>query len=288
MNQDSRRDFVFTATSFLTGQTRLYFIPNKSNAALDLSGQSIQETDIFIISSENVSVVDVDNDGFQDLLIGKSNGALQYWRNQRSTVSPSFSLQDDTFLGIGANVVSQNIAGAAADFDADGNMDLVYGDQRGLLHVISNFRAASDTTGQLSNLIFNPLAEKYQPKKLGGRLWPTTVQLFKTNKPCIVVGNTLGGIYILQNDDGASMPEEPVIFIYPNPLIHEESITIEIDRPATLHILNSLGQSVMVPTAIPATEKYIMKIPNIAEGMYLLRFISAGKSFTRRLVIARR
>lgn len=85
LNNDTKTDLVFTATDFLNGQTRLYYIPNKSNAGLDFSGQPTQATDVFIVSSENIAVLDVDKDGFQDLLIGKSNGALQYWRNQRQT-----------------------------------------------------------------------------------------------------------------------------------------------------------------------------------------------------------
>ena len=74
----------------------------------------MEQTNIFIVSSENITVVDVNNDGFQDLLIGKSNGALQYWKNQQSTVL-SFTLEDDAFLDLSANILRQNISGTAAD-----------------------------------------------------------------------------------------------------------------------------------------------------------------------------
>ncbi len=285
INHDSKRDLVFTATSLISGQTKLYFIPNKSSSTVDLSGQEIQEVNISIVSSENISVVDVNNDGFQDLLIGKSNGALQYWQNQKQTGTLSFSLENDAFLGINANVIRQNITSATADLDADGQMDLVLGDQRGVLNILSNFREAMDTTGQISDLIYNGLTKQYESGNLGGRVWPTTANIFNTSKPSVIVGNVLGGIYILRNDEGESLPKEPAITVYPNPVNKGESVTIEIDRAATVQVFNGLGQVVTSATNLNSNEKNTFKTPHLAAGVYLLRFTASGRSFVKRLVI---
>jgi hypothetical protein len=286
INQDAKRDLIFTATNFMNGQTKLYFISNKSNTGLDFSGQSVQETNISIVSSENVLVVDVDKDGFADLLIGKSNGAFQYWKNQRQSGTVSFELADETFLGINPNVVQQNITGAAADLDADGKMDLILGDQRGVINIISNFREAADTTGQVSNLIFNSLIQDYRAKNLGGRVWPTVANIFNSNRPAIVVGNALGGMYVLRNDNGESLPPEPEITIYPNPVLRGEVLTIQIDRYAAMEVFNSLGQAISLPTPVSSNEEYRVTIPSLATGVYLLRFTTIqGRSFTKRIVV---
>ncbi|WP_276368903.1 T9SS type A sorting domain-containing protein [Chryseolinea sp. H1M3-3] len=285
INRDSKRDLVFTATSLINGQTKLYFIPNKSSSTVDLNGQEIQEVNISILSSENVSVVDVDSDGFHDLLIGKSNGALQYWRNQKQAEPLSFSLADDTFLAINPNVVRQNITSTSADLDSDGKMDLILGDQHGVLNILSNFRDAVDTTGQISDLIYNSLTKQYESGNLGGRLWPTTANIFNTSKPSIIVGNVLGGIHILRNDEGESLPKEPAISIYPNPVFKGEYVTIEIDRAATVQVFNALGQVVTSAIKLYGNEKNILKTPYLGAGVYLLRFTASGRSFVKRLVI---
>jgi hypothetical protein len=285
LNHDTKSDLVFTATDLLNGQTKLYYLANQSNTVLDFSGQTIQQTSVSILSSENVLVVDVDNDGFQDLLIGKSNGALQYWKNEQVPETPSFSLENDTYLGISANVLRQNITGAAADLDADGKIDLVLGDQRGVLNVISNFREASDVSGEITNIIFNPLATDYRSKNLGGRIWPVTANIFNTNKPSIVVGNTLGGIYVLRNDEGASLPNEPVISLFPNPVNVRDIAHIQIDRPATMQVFSSLGQAVTSPVNIPANERYDFQMPYVSGGVYILRLTVWDKTFAKRLVL---
>jgi len=284
LNHDAKIDLVFTATDFLTGQTKLYYLPNKSSSTLDFSGQSVEQTNIFIVSSENITVVDVNNDGFQDLLIGKSNGALQYWKNQQNTVL-SFTLEDDAFLDLTANIIRQNISGTAADLDMDGKLDLILGDQRGMLNIIPDFRNASNVSGELTDIIFNPIADDYKSKNLGGRVWPVTANIFNTNKPTIVVGNALGGIYVLRNDEGESLPDHPSITIYPNPVERNEPFNILIDRPAEFQVFSSLGQVVTSAATIPGSGTHTFRIPPLAAGVYFLRFATQGKFFTKRLVV---
>ena len=285
LNHDAKTDLVFTATDFLTGQTKLYYLPNKSSSTLDFSGQTVQQTNIFIVSSENITVVDVDQDGFQDLLIGKSNGALQFWKNQQNTVL-SFALEDDTFLEISAGILRQNISGAAADLDTDGNTDLILADQRGLLTIIPDFRKVTDANvAGITNFVFNPIFNDYGTKNLGGRIWPVTTNIFNTTKPSIAVGNALGGIYVLRNDEGESLPEQPAIVIYPNPLERNEPLKIQIDRPAEVQVFSSLGQVVTSSTTIPGSGVHTFRIPPVSAGVYFLRFTTQGKFFTKRLVV---
>lgn len=285
INHDSKTDLVFTGTNFVNGQTRLHYLPNKAAAGLDFSGVGVEQTEIVITSLENISCVDVNNDGYPDLLIGKSNGTLQYWKNL-GQASPAFSLEDDTYLGLQPNIFSQNMSTAEADLNADGDLDLILGDPRGVISIVSNFREAGDGASGLSDIIFNPLTQSYSARNLGGRLWPTTVNIFNTNKPAIVVGNTLGGLYILRNDDGQSLPKDPVVIIYPNPLDKElESVHVQIDRPAMLQVFNALGQAITSPVHIPGSEIFRFKMPYVPDGVYFLRFTAQGRSIGRRLVV---
>jgi hypothetical protein len=284
LNHDAKTDLVFTATDFLNGQTRLYYIPNKSSSAIDFEGQSIQPTDVQIVSSENVLVVDVDADGYQDLLVGKSNGSFQYLRRQQQAVV-AFTLEDETFLGFGADIFRQNLTGAATDLDGDGKTDLILGDQSGLLKLVSNFRAAGDNPQVHSDVVFNPLTSQYISRNLGGRIWPTAGNLFGTDRPAIVVGNAPGGLHILRNDEGTSLPKDPDVVVYRNPSKVDDFIYVEIDRPATMFVFTSLGQEVAPPVSIPANERFSFKLPSASAGVYVLRFHTGRGLIAKRLVL---
>ena len=285
LNHDLKNDLVFTATSFLNGQTWLFYLANKATVGLDFSGVSISQMDVPITSLENVSCVDVNGDGFQDLVIGKSNGNLQYWKNAGQT-TPQFSLEDDLFLGLPPGIFSQNIATAEGDLDGDGNLDLILGNQRGIVSIVSNFREVSGQGMEISNIIFNPLKQNYSAKNLGGRIWPVAANIFNTDKPAIIVGNALGGVSVLRNDDGRSLPKDPVVIIYPNPLDKEtEAVNVQVDRPATLQLYNALGQEIIAPVQIPGSETFRFRMPYVPEGVYFLRVTSQGRSVGQRLVV---
>lgn len=285
IDHDSKVDLVFTGTSIFNGLTQLYYISNKANNGLDLSGQPIQPTNFTLFSSENIFLVDVDSDGFQDLLLGKNTGSLEYWKNQ-GTSSVNFSREDDSYLNLTSSVLRQNMSGTATDLDADGRTDLILSDQNGQLNIVGNFREATDAAvAATSEIIFNPLLGEYKSKNLGGRIWPTTANLFGTNKPSLVVGNVLGGIYLLRNDEEQSLPNDPVVHIYPNPSARGENVSIKIDRAAALQLYSSLGQELTSPIALPANEFHQFKMPHQASGVYIFRFTTRGKSFSKRIVV---
>jgi len=284
-NHDAKIDLVFTATSYQSGITKLNYVLNQASSGIDFSNQFIQPTDFTINASENILVTDVNKDGLPDLLVGKTNGSLAYWRNNGPEGALNFLLEDDTYLELGSTVLRQNIACSVSDFDGNGKSDLVYGDQSGQLNMISNFREATDASGALTEITFNALLGTYQARNLGGHIWPTSVNLFSTTKPAIVVGNVMGGISILRHDEGESLPQTPAIEIYPNPLAKDAPLTIKIDRPASVQIISIVGQQLTEPAYLQANEEYTYKVPYLSAGVYILRFNVNNNSFAKRIVI---
>lgn len=286
LNGDSKIDLVFTASNQFGGGTELYYFPNNSSAGANFS-QNPVATDFLISSSENITIADVNRDGKNDLLVGKLNGSLQYWENTGTATNPSYTLENDAYLGLTSSVLRQNIACTTADLDADGKTDLILGDQTGKLTIVSDYREATDVSESVGNLIYNEIQETYTAQNLGGRVWPTVANLYKTDRPSIVVGNVSGGLHVLKHDESSPLPKDPEIEVYPNPIILDasSSLTVKIDRPALLQTLTPLGQEIGNAVPLQAFQEYSFKLPKLTKGIYFLRFSVGGKSYSRRIVV---
>jgi hypothetical protein len=237
VNADGKLDLVFTATEFQNGVTGLYYIPNRGNGAMQFTTANLVAIPVTLAANENVLFVDVNNDGALDLLIGRADGSIEYRGNMGSPGSVgSYSLVSTDFLGWSN---SANPALAVADLDADGNEDLVVGDQQGTLSVFSNFRNANTDAIPERYVVFDPFTETFYARTLGGRIWPSVANLFNTNKPAIVVGNTAGGIYVLTNRVASELPPDPVITIFPNPIPITEFLKVKESSFFILHNGNS-------------------------------------------------
>jgi hypothetical protein len=286
VNGDQAQDLVFTATNFDNNSTNLYYLSNKSQSSLDFSGGTLRMLDFDLTSSENVYMTDVGGDGLPDILAGRSEGNIEYWKNTGIAGSPLFTLEEPSFLGFETSPLRLNPAVAIADLDGDGASDLVVGDQSGRPGIISNFRSLPPGEPLAEQtIVYNEALGRYDEKNLGGKIWPVIVNLFNTNKPAIVLGNALGGIHILKNDEGSALPAQPIVHIYPNPVDQNERLSVQADRHGTMQIISVLGQQLSKPVALRPNEIYQYKLPPLAAGIYLLTFTADKKSLTQRFII---
>jgi len=285
INNDGTLDFTYTGTNLQNGITTLYYVPNQNTQSLNFSGQTLSSTGFTIGQSENILIADINQDGLTDLLIGKSNGAVEYWRNQGIAGEFKYTLEDDSFNGLGAGIERQNPALAIGDLDADGRADLIVGNQKGFLSVYGDFRAQNSNIEPVKNLIYNPQTETYQSKNLGGRAWPVVTNIFNTDKPAIMVGNTLGGLHILKNDGGKDLPENPVIDLFPNPVMKSEEMKIKADRNVLVQFYTLLGQKLSESYFIPANQEYPINISGLSSGIYIARFSAGGKTIGKKFIV---
>jgi hypothetical protein len=95
------------------------------------------------------SLADIDNDGDFDLIIGRSNGALYYYRNDGNSELPVWVRDDSVFDGV---KVKQNAHPGFADLDGDGRKDLIIGEYDGNFTYFKNLFAPA-SVDDLENLI---------------------------------------------------------------------------------------------------------------------------------------
>lgn len=285
INGDGNIDLTMVTTDPRSFTTNLLYVPGKSSSRLDLSGQEIRSTEFQIGNNENLLLVDIDLDGKVDALVGKNSGALEYWKNNGSGDIFNFSLQSPAFMGLGSSVTRTNPTATVADLDADGRQDLVVGDQLGNLTIFGDFRGTIDSPQPVTEIIYDSFNETYLHKNLGGRIKPTAVNLFNSDKPAIAIGTVTGGMILLKNDGGQQLPEEPVITLYPNPLPTGEKLSVKSDRNTLMQIFSIMGQKLSEPFFITANQPYPIEISGLAPGMYIARFTIAGKRYGRKFII---
>jgi hypothetical protein len=133
-------------------------------------------------SHASPALADFDGDGDLDLVAGESSGEVNLWRNEGTPRAPRFELVTDTLGGFDAG---RRSAPAAADFDGDGDPDLLVGSDGGRATVIWN------VGGQATAESFEAGEAGYD---LPGISAPAFGDFDGDGDPDLVVGERSGGL----------------------------------------------------------------------------------------------
>ena len=125
------------ATPTSNKPTQINFFLNQAPKAKAFQlGKAFQNIPLPTYQTDNACFYDIDNDGNVDLLLGKTQGNLEYYKNMGSY---KFIKQSNNFLGIGINIYFHNLGISVADVDGNGKPDLVSGDDSGFIKIYANF-----------------------------------------------------------------------------------------------------------------------------------------------------
>jgi hypothetical protein len=281
INGDGKSDIVFTATAFQSGVTNLYYVANKNFTTYDFSGQPIVQVPFILSGSENAFIADVDGDGKQDVLKGKSNGALEFWRN---TGALNLELANAEYLGLGANVDHANQTIRVGDLNVDGKPELILSDQSGRLRIINDYANASDGNNPVTDVVLDEISSEYYSPNLGGRIWPVVVNLFGETRPAIVVGTALGGLRLLRGASGND-EDEVSIQVFPNPQQKGNGVKIIVSHPASVTMYSIKGQRIPFDASLIPNQETYVPLFHLAAGVYIIQFEIGNKNYTRKLVV---
>lgn len=154
INNDNKRDLIASPNSPTSENfTSVWYYQNTSPTPTAnfsfVKNNFLQDEMIEVGEGAYPCVIDIDNDGLLDLLIGNHGyytvntnlTRITYYRNIGTTAQPSYSLITRDYAGISSYVTTYTLSGlvpAAGDIDSDGDYDLLLADLYGKINWLEN------------------------------------------------------------------------------------------------------------------------------------------------------
>ncbi len=158
------------------------------------------------------NMYDFDGDGDLDLICGEFTDRLSWFENTGSREQPVFAKgrfleNEEGMIRMDLEMIVPN----AVDWDGDGHIDMVVGDEDGRVALIRN-------TGKVKNhmpVFSSPeyFRQKASDLKFGALSTPFSVDWDNDGDEDLICGNTAGQIGLIENLDGGNPPRwaEPVL-----------------------------------------------------------------------------
>lgn len=142
-------------------------------------------------------VVDWNNDGKKDLIVGEREGKVFIYINSGTNAAPVFN--GSTLLQVGGNTFDcgWNSMPAVTDWNEDGKKDLLVGEHDGKIFVLINTNTDADPVFQTTYFIQD--MNTGVDLDIGGRTSPDVIDWDRDGLKDIVAGETQGNIFFLRN-----------------------------------------------------------------------------------------
>ena len=263
-------DLILTGTN--ENQIWVLFNAGAKGAAAQYSGTGITRwpTPDLMQVGELPTVTDVDRDGKPDLLIGKNNSTIHYYRNAGTATVPVFQLQNQTFGGILDPLTFRNIPRSlvVTDLNGDQKNELISADATGKIQVYQ----FPDRPDQPLTLI-----DSLPALGLPGRgLIAAVADLDGDQLPDLMLGSSAGGLRYLKNTSPkivTSVVEEPIRpWVFPNPT--DRYLTIRPPADGRLDVVSLSGQSLLPVQTVRANMDTILDLGSLPDGTYIVRLLA--------------
>ncbi len=228
------------------------------------------------------TLFDLDDDGLIDLIIGKKNGELAYYRNIGTTTNASFELQDSDLGSIHISGFATPDAYAAPHFyRSNDTTHLFIGDVDGDLYYFNDIDdnlGVSDTFNLVTDALSGINVQGYSSFATGDLNNNGFVELY--------AGQDLGGIFRFESDPTSDVGLTEVdlfeLAVYPNPTNSTLSIQAETDLES-IRILSIDGSEVF--NADAQGKMIQLDLSSIQSGPYIV-LVTANNGVTqvRRII----
>lgn len=252
-------------------QQQLFWAPNALTGDLEhtINLADLRALNLSLGIGDVIWPVDVGSDGLPDLLVGKPQGRLEFYRNNGTAGAPAFELFDNSFLEIGDDIFRRDRSVWTTDLDQDGRTDLLTADITGDVLIYYDLRSrlgAAGTADTLQLVIGEELVGKVN---LANKTWGAAVS--RGQDTDLVLGTRAGGLYWLRSSDATPVnPGEQLSFLaYPNP--STELTLLRANVGYTLELWNLQGRQLLA-REVPAQEEPVeIDLRTYPNGLYIIR-----------------
>lgn len=302
LNNDNALDLIFSIST-QQNLTTMQYVLNENLPNQPLNFDLAKRQNLNINSTfrplDEPLFVDLNNDNFVDLLIGRLNGNLEYWENTgdvTNPANPNFVLRNARVGGITTSATKTALSLAVADLTNDNKLELITGDGSGNLRVYENF--ADNISGNINENfteITNIIRHKISNLQLSYFFGRATCPAILGNN--IFVGTSTGGLQYLrfgevitgiENENTQNNLQTIDLQVFPNPATH--SIQLKSNQNLQIKLYNLLGQDIGQKigfnTKLEANQTLILNIETLPKGLYLLESVSRrGERHVKKIVI---
>lgn len=280
IDRNGQPDLIYQSTT-ASNETKLQYRLNQGY----FSFGEAQDISISIGENDNAYFYDINKNGNLDLLQATRFGAVNLYLNKGNFV---FEDRIQNYAGITANFEALNPNLLIADFDNNGNKELIKTDFSGQISILSGTIDADFVPSSISkNILKNELYDDQTPTAIGEISWLAAADLYGDGKPTLFIGNNRGGIYVLRNESTAEAGSETnaiQLTLFPNPA--SGSFYIRTDTNAKAEMFTSKGELIFSDLQITSGFSKEINTESLAAGVYIIR-VSNGtnKPTSQRILI---
>ncbi|GMQ81268.1 MAG: VCBS repeat-containing protein [Rhodothermia bacterium] len=178
--------------------------------------------DLLATYHQNPAIADLDGDGDLDMLVGKWNREIAYFRNDGNATEPIFVEIDPVYISL---TRGSNSSPTLGDIDADGDFDLFVGEASGTMNFYRN-------DGTFEEPYFVLVSDEFNGIDVGRRSYPTLVDIDDDGDLDLVIGSELEGLRLFRNNGSRTEPtfeDDGILNVYMPVLATPEFVDIDGD-----------------------------------------------------------
>ncbi len=214
-------------------------------------------------------LIDITNDGLNDLIIVEKNGNLNYYHNTGTAAAPIFTLESEFWGNVDVRTVGSLTGHAIPNLfkTTTGAYELYVGCESGTIYL---YEPTADFSGA-----FTKVTDKFNAIDEGNFSSVAVTDINADNLPDIVTGNQRGGITFYRDETAVAInseiPENSNIKSYPNPVTDNLIIAATGNQQIGHALIYSIDGKLMNSYSFDAADKQIINLGTFESGIYYIQ-----------------